>query len=104
MLRRWPAGGPRKLWQADNIGKGFSTVAVSGGLVYVTGDAGGRATETKDRRGRRRTKTIGGHLTLFAFDMNGRLRWKQEIDDPWTRSHPGSRSTPTIDGDRLYLL
>ncbi len=104
LLKRWPAGGPRKLWQADDIGKGYSTVSVSGGLIYATGDAGGRATESKDRRGRRRKKVVGARLTLFAFDMNGRLRWKQEIDDAWTRSSPGSRSTPTIDGDRLYLL
>jgi hypothetical protein len=36
--------------------------------------------------------------------MDGKLKWKQEVDDAWTRSHPGSRSTPTIDGGRLYLL
>ena len=64
---------------------GFSTVTINDGTIYTTGDADGK-------------------LVLFAFDMNGKLKWQQEIDRAWTRSHPGSRSTPTIDGDRLYLL
>ncbi len=33
LLKEWPAGGPKKLWQADDIGKGYSTVSVSGGLI-----------------------------------------------------------------------
>ncbi len=41
---------------------------------------------------------------MSAFDMDGDLLWKIEADDAWTRSHPGSRSTPTIDGENLYLL
>ncbi|MGB2820869.1 MAG: PQQ-binding-like beta-propeller repeat protein [Phycisphaerae bacterium] len=85
LLKEWPSGGPKKLWQADDIGKGFSTVSVSGGLIYTTGD-------------------VGGDLVLFAFDMDGKLQWKQRIDAAWTRSRPGSRSTPTIDTGRLYLL
>ena len=100
LLKEWPAGGPKKLWQADDIGSGFSTVAVSGGLIYTTGDVGGRT--TKDARGR--PTILGRRLVLFAFDMDGKLQWKQDIDAAWTRSRPGSRSTPTINGDRLYLL
>jgi len=103
LLKQWPEGGPKKLWQADDIGKGFSTVSVSKGLIYVTGDAGGRSEQSSGGR-RRRTTVVGGNLMLFAFNMDGELQWKQAIDKAWTRSHPGSRSTPTVDGDRLYLL
>jgi len=85
LLKAWPEGGPRKLWQADDIGKGFATVSISGGTIYTTGD-------TDDE------------LVLFAFDMNGKLKWRQSIDKAWTRSHPGSRATPTIDSGNLYLL
>src|SRR4030042_5529999 len=41
---------------------------------------------------------------LFSPDMNGKPMWKVPVDKAWTRSQPGSRSTPTIDDDRLYLL
>ena len=92
LLKQWPAGGRMKLWQADDIGRGFSTVAIKGGTIYTTGDAGGKAT-TEERRGRRRVRVTGGKLFLFAFDMNGKLKWKQEIDNAWTRSH--QRITPS---------
>lgn len=85
LLKKWPEGGPKLLWQAKGLGEGFSTVAVVGGTVYVTGD-------TSD------------NLMLYALDMNGKEEWKVPIDKPWTRSHPGSRSAPTIDNGRLYLL
>ena len=85
LLKKWPEAGPKLLWKVDGLGKGFSTVAVTGGTIYITGD-------------------VGDPLTLFAFDMNGNLKWKVPIDKTWTRNHPGSRSTPTIDDGRLYLL
>ena len=85
LLKRWPEGGPEPLWQANGLGGGFSTVAVTGGTIYITGD-------------------VDEELILFAFDMNGKEKWKVPVDKAWTRSHAGSRSTPTIDGGRLYLL
>ncbi|HUT33599.1 MAG TPA: PQQ-binding-like beta-propeller repeat protein [Planctomycetota bacterium] len=85
LLKEWPEGGPKLLWQVDSIGKGFSNVAVTGGTIYTTGD-------------------LDGKLMLFAFDLEGKLKWKAEHDASWTASRPGSRSTPTIDGDRLYIL
>ena len=85
LLKEWPPEGPKLLWQADGLGTGYSTVAVSDGLVYTTGD-------------------VDDKLILFAFDMNGKSKWKVPVDKAWTRSRPGSRSTPTVDSDRLYLL
>ncbi len=85
LLKEWPAGGPELLWQVDSIGNGFSSVAVSGGLIYITGD-------------------LNGRLILFAFDLDGKPRWKNEIDAAWTKSHPGARSTPVIDEGNLYLV
>ncbi|MBN2313415.1 MAG: PQQ-binding-like beta-propeller repeat protein [Sedimentisphaerales bacterium] len=85
LLKEWPEGGPELLWKVSDIGNGFSTVAVCGGFIYTTGDV--------DRK-----------LILFAFDMNGTPKWNVPVDAAWTKSHPGSRSTPTVDGDRLYVL
>ena len=85
LLKQWPAGGPKLLWEVNDIGKGFSTVAVTGGTVYTTG-------------------TVGNALVLFAFDLEGNLKWKVDHDQAYTKSHPGSRSTPMIDGGNLYLV
>ena len=85
LLKKWPEAGPKLLWKVDGLGKGFSTVAVTGGTIYITGD-------------------VENSLMLFAFDMNGKIKWKVPLDKTWTKNHPGSRSTPTIDNGRLYLL
>ena len=85
LLQEWPAGGPKLVWSTTGVGKGFSSVAVSNGMVYTAGN-------------------VGNQMMVFAFDMNGELKWKVAHDAPWTKSVPGARSTPTIDGSRLYLL
>jgi hypothetical protein len=38
LLKQWPEGGPKLLWKATQLGRGYSGVAVSGGTVYVTGE------------------------------------------------------------------
>ena len=85
LLKEWPAGGPELLWQVDNIGNGFSTVAVTGGTIYTTGD-------------------VDDKLILFAFDLDGQPKWQVAHDAAWTKNHAGARSTPVIDGDNLYLV
>jgi hypothetical protein len=86
LMSRWPEGGPKKVWDAD-IGTGFASVAVADGKVYSSG--------VKDRK-------------LFVTALNekdGKQLWQVEADgDSGGGGHLGSRSTPTIDGDRLYIL
>ncbi|MBN2473315.1 MAG: PQQ-like beta-propeller repeat protein [Pirellulales bacterium] len=84
LLKQWPAEGPKLLWQADGIGTGFSSVAVVGGKVYISGD-------------------LDGKLTIFAFDLHGQSLW--QADHSEGRGGPdGSRATPVIDEGNLYLL
>jgi len=85
LLKEWPQAGPKLLWKADGLGKGWSGVAVAGGTVYITG-------EPDDK------------LFIYAFDLDGKPKWKVEHGPAWTRDHPGARATPTIDGGNLYLL
>jgi outer membrane protein assembly factor BamB len=84
LLKEWPPAGPPLLWQVNDLGKGYSSVAVAGGMVYTTGD-------------------MNGELVVRALDMNGKTQWTVNHDAAWTKSHPGSRSTPMIDGGRLYI-
>ena len=84
LLKQWPDGGPKLLWKADGIGVGFSSVAVVGGRVFITGD--------KD-----------GKLMIFAFTKDGKLLWKKGTDKG--RGGPdGSRASPVIDKGNLYIL
>ncbi len=85
LLDQWPEGGPKLAWQAKGIGQGFASVAVSDGSIYITGD-------------------VDGKFALTAFDLEGKQQWQMPIDAAWTKSHPGARSTPTVDGELLYIL
>ena len=85
LSKTWPSGGPRLLWKTDILGKGFSSVAVAGGTVYVTGEP-------------------QNNLVLYALDMDGNLKWKRTHGPAWTASSPGSRGSPTVDGNNVYLL
>lgn len=85
LLTSWPAEGPKLLWSTDSLGKGYSSPSIAKGLVYVTGK-------------------VGKDDYLYAFDLNGRLKWKTLFGQAWKNSFPESRCTPTIDGDRLYVI
>ena len=41
LKKAWPEGGPKLLWQVDNAGVGFSSLAVAGGRVFTQGDLDG---------------------------------------------------------------
>jgi outer membrane protein assembly factor BamB len=84
LLAEWPAAGPRLLWKAEGIGVGFSSVAVVGGKVFITGDKEGK-------------------LRITAFDLAGQPLWT--ADHGQAKGGPdGSRASPVIDQGNLYLL
>jgi outer membrane protein assembly factor BamB len=87
LLNAWPAGGPKLLWRATGAGTAYSSFSSSNGRLYTLGARG----DTE---------------YVMAFDAasgkklwevpNGR-RFRNEMGD-------GPRSTPTIDGDRVYAF
>jgi hypothetical protein len=78
LLKQWPAKGPRLLWKVDGIGVGFSSVAVTGGKIYITGDRDGK-------------------LTISAFDLDGKpLTNSRRAIRPTVR--PPHTSTATSSG------
>ena len=90
-LKKWPAEGPRRLWTASGLGKGYSSVTIAGGLIYNSG-------------------MIEKTTYVFALDLNGREKWREPNGRSWesTRRHAvaygGARSTPTWDEGRVYHL
>lgn len=86
LLKRWPAGGPKLLWIADvNLGVGFSSMSIVKGTIYTTG-------------------LIDKQEHLFALDLKGKLKWKVKYGPGFTKFPPSTRTTPTVDGDRLYVM
>jgi outer membrane protein assembly factor BamB len=85
LLRKWPAGGPQLLWSVDGLGKGFTSVAVAEGIIYTTG-------------------MFGRDGFLFAYDLDGRPKWKVPYGPEFTRSYPGTRATPTVNEGRVYIF
>jgi outer membrane protein assembly factor BamB len=86
-MKQWPQDGPKELWSFDSLGEGYSSVSVADGFVYTTG-------------------MIGGQGYLFAFDLQGKPKFKINYGPEWNSAgnYPSARTTPTIDGDRLYLM
>ena len=83
LLKKWPVNGPPLLWTTKGLGHGFSSISIADGMIYTAG-------------------SIGSHTVVIALDFDGKVLWKVKNGKAWTGAHPGSRGTPTIDGDRLY--
>lgn len=87
LLKKWPDTGPKLLWSVDGLGKGYASVSIADGCVYTTGMVGKEKT-----------------ATLFAFDISGKAKWNAAFGRAWSDDHGGTRTTPTIDGDRIYVM
>ncbi len=85
LLKKWPENGPALVWQNDNIGIGHSSAAVTNDRVYITG--------MRDKEG-----------ILFCFDHAGALLWEKSFGPVWHKNYPGTRSTPTVVDNDLYLI
>jgi len=83
LLKRWPVNGPELLWTARNLGHGFSSISIANGMIYTA-------------------SSIGEHTVVIALNLDGETLWQVKNGKAWTGPHPGSRGTPTVDGDRLF--
>ena len=85
LLKRWPKGGPKRVWKTKGLGHGWATVAIANGRLYTAGNI--------------ESKTV-----ITAFDLTGNRLWLSAGVPAFTRSPPGARATPTIVGGRLYHI
>jgi outer membrane protein assembly factor BamB len=87
LLQSWPDGGPPVAWRASGLGAGYSTVSVAGDRIFTMGDL-----------------EDGQHVLALSRDDGAHL-WKRKIGPSWPEENfPGPRSTPTVDGERVYAL
>jgi outer membrane protein assembly factor BamB len=86
LLRTWPQQGPQVLW-TNNIGIGFGGPVVKDGKVYLLD----RDDKTGDN--------------LRCYDLSsGKELWNFAYEAPGSVMFPGSRSVPTIDGNKIYTV
>jgi outer membrane protein assembly factor BamB len=86
LLRTWPKEGPKVLWTVP-VGIGYGGPVVSGGKVYLLD----------------RDDTAGDKLRCLDF-ATGKELWSFAYSAPGKFDHPGSRTTPTVDGEHVYVF
>lgn len=87
LLRAWPAAGPPRAWNASNLGAGFGSIAVSRDRIFV--------------QGMRNSQSVVSALNR----ADGKLVWVKPIGRAVDNYQgPGPRGTPTVDGERIYVL
>jgi outer membrane protein assembly factor BamB len=90
LLKGWPKEGPKLLWQQKEIGYGYSTPAVVGDRLYVISNTG-----------------MDNEFVEARSVADGKQIWMTRIGKVGPNQgpqYPGSRSTPTVEGELLYVL
>jgi outer membrane protein assembly factor BamB len=85
LLKKWPDGGPKLLWEAEKLGDGYSSVTVTDDAVYVTG-------------------RIDSSDVLTALTLDGKKKWETIYGKAWMTNHTGSRCTPTYYNGSIFLI
>lgn len=84
LLTTWPDTGPELLWENKAVGNGYGSPTIISGTIYITGE-------------------IDSMAYLFAIDQSGKELWKSAFGREWIYSFPGSRSTPTVVNELIYV-
>jgi outer membrane protein assembly factor BamB len=96
-------GKPKLRWKAA-IGGGYAGPAVADGRVFVL-DRQLAKGQKNPANPFQRGQIPGTERVLCLNEADGKLLWKYEYDCPYAVSYPaGPRCTPTVDGDRVYVL
>jgi outer membrane protein assembly factor BamB len=87
LLKKWPEGGPKRLWMFDKAGYGYSGASISKGKLYTIG--------TRDE----------GECVLALDAEKGTELWAAKIGRQFQNDRGGGpRGNPTVDGDKVYAL
>lgn len=87
LLQEWPEGGPTRLWTSNEGGLGYAGFAIVGDRLYTMGLA-------------------DNEEFALCLDANtGKQIWRTKIGDRFENGWgDGPRSTPTVDGQFIYVM
>lgn len=90
LLPTWPKDGPPMAWKSTGLGGGDSTPSIAGGRIY------GMSHRGEDE------------IVWALSEKDGKELWAVRIGPAfttaWHQSKEGPSATPTVDGDRIYVL
>jgi outer membrane protein assembly factor BamB len=89
LLREWPKDGPKLVWKTTDVLGGYSTPSVVGDRIYTIGSKG------------------QDEFAIAVGVKDGKEVWKTRVGPVGKNTgpqYPGSRSTPTVEGERVYCL
>src|SRR5215217_4386207 len=91
LLKQWPTGGPKLLWQLNDIGDGYSGPSVVGGRLYLMSNRG-----------------MDNEFVQALSAKDGKVIWTTRVGNVGNPDQnpkfPKARSTPTVDGNFIYAL
>jgi outer membrane protein assembly factor BamB len=91
LLKQWPAGGPKLLWQVNDLGDGYSTPVVVGNRIYMMSNHG-----------------MDNEFVHAISVEDGKVIWTSRVGNVGNPNqnppYAKARSTPTIDGAFIYAL
>ena len=87
LAKQWPSAGPPVAWSVSNVGAGYGSLAIKGDRIFVQGSNGRQS-------------------VVFSLNRaDGKGVWSKAVGAAGTNDRgSGPRSTPTLDGDRVYIL
>ncbi len=90
LLKQWPREGPKLLWQANDIGDGYSTPSVVGTRIYLMSNRG-----------------YENEFVQALSTKDGKPVWTTRVGNVGNAKdflYSKARSTPTVDGELIYAL
>lgn len=90
LLKEWPKDGPPLAWKVKGLGGGDSTPSVAAGRIHGMSHRG------------------SDEVVWALSEKDGKEIWAVRIapahSTSWPQSKEGPSCTPTVDGDRLYVM
>jgi outer membrane protein assembly factor BamB len=90
LLQEWPKGGPPLAWKAKDLGGGYSAPSIAAGRIFLMSNRG------------------TDEVVWALSETDGKPLWVSPIGQAFVQRVPqgkeGPGCTPTVDGDRLYVI
>lgn len=85
LLSEWPEEGLDQLFNFSSGGNGHSSLVVYMDKIYVSG-------------------RIDSLEYISCYDLEANMIWQEAFGNAWYKSFPNTRSTPTIEKNKIYLI